>query len=1428
MPARPDLSAIRLRLANRQVIPIALAALAYGLALAQHPGANTADTKVDLHVDPLRFLGQISSVWSPTQSLGHVQGGQYSGYLWPMGPFFAVGHLAGIPPALVERLWLGTLLALASWGAVRLLDTLLDRRRGIAHVVAGAAYMVNPYVIVFTSRTTVFLLAYAALPWLLVIVYRGVRQPRSWWWAVAFALVTTSTGGGVNATVTAMILVGPVLLALYEMALRSVPPRALVAFGWRTLLATGAASVWWTMPLLVQSRFGLNFLQFTEQVGSIWGPTSLTESLRLMGYWPSYLGVGYVDKLSPYFGDSGTLLFNAAVVVASLLIPALALGSYVWTRRWRYAPFLLGSALVTLLVMSVGYPDGTPGRRAATFLYNHLSALQFLRTTYKAGPLLALAVALLGGAAARRVWQRGARPRVLLVPAAAALLVFSALPMFEGRALELTWKSIPAAWSGAGRDLNAQLPANSRVVVLPGQAFAFYTWGGTVDPILPALTNRPVAIRNVPPYDDLHAVDYMWTVDDLVQQQRLLPGELPPLLDLMSARSVITATDDDTARSGSLTPAPAAQELVRQPGFSRPTRSYGPVRRFAAPSGTADPGLDLPQVRRYDLPARGLLRVEPASLATILDGDAQGVADSSAVGALASARPLFYAGDLTSRAMQGLAQAGANVLITDSNRRRAFVASRTRQNVGWTIAATEPFSPDAAVLDPFPGAGSAAQTVATFRGARYVRAPYDPELAQFPEHAPVAAFDGDPRTSWLADPTLDESRHWVEVGLDQPRPVPYVDVLEDQSDPLVQITQVTVDGERFRLHRGWNHLPVALPRVSAVRVTITGVHSVGANTGSSGGLAEVRIPGVSIHELLRPPVLAEQALRGTSLVHSSLTYVFERTTADQPLQRGPAPQTSITHGDRLQAEAALVRLAQDAESGIARTFDPPAARTWTLSGLATPAPAASDATLDRLAGTRTGGASWESSGRLQGRPGRRASAAFDGSRETAWVAPFGPQQPAWIAWRTSHPNVLRGLTLVPSTLPARFPTMVSIAGDGGRATALPVGGGGTIKLPSPLRARSFRLTILRAGGSPSPVVAVAEISGAGVPHATPAAAGAAVRSRCGDLRATIGARVVPLRLTGSVASLDGGAPLGLSSCGGPVRVAAASSDLTVPGTFLRPLLLSLHSPAPAPLAHLAGGTGAVTDPGHQGRGRYTGARVDVHAPSWLVLGESYNRGWEAHCDGRSLGAPSVIDGFANGWPIDRSCRSLTVSFAPQRDVSAGLVVGGALCALLLLVLLLRRPRRVTPAREPDLLPTAPAWVSAADVRSAVTVGVLSAAVFGFAFGLRAGVVVGPAYALILWRGVCTRRLAGGAFALLVLVVPVIYLVTLGHDLGGYDTGFATQHLAAHWVAVGAFALLALVLARDLVTLRRLSKATGREPDDRAARPDRAASTPARA
>ncbi len=1413
-----------MRTRRHSFIPLGLAALGFAIALLQRPGLATSDTKIDLQVDPAGFLGQVGRLWTPTGSLGHVQGGQYGGYLWPMGPFFAALRELGLSPWLVQRLWLGLLLALAAWGTVRLLDALLSPERGVAHLVAGLVVLASPYVVVFANRTSETLLGYAALPWMLLVVHRGARRPRELAWPAAFGLLLTSTGPGVNAATTAWILLGPALLLLYEAIWGGVPWKAARRFALCAAAAGLLASIWWLGPVVGHALYGVDFLAFTEQPGSIWGSTSLSESLRLMGYWISYLGVGYGDTLRPYFSDSPTMLFDLPVVLAGLLVPALSVAGLVWTRRWRYGPFFALLLLLGLVSMAAGFPEGTPFRKALYFVYNRVDALQFLRTTYKAAPLVALAVACLAGAAAAELGRR-LRGRTPAAAGAAALgallLVVSAWPLVTGELLDkqVMWKRIPAAWANTGRDLDRGLPRNSRAAVLPGQPFAFYRWGGTVDPVLPALTDRPVAVRSTPPYDDLHAVDLLWTVDGLVQQERLLPGQLPSLLRLLGVRSVVVGSDDRTGRSGAMAPAEAARELAGQPGFQRAASAYGPNRGFNSPVADLERPVSLPEVRRYDMPAaRGLVRVDPAGPGTLVDGSADALAGLAAFGQLPERAPIAYAGDRTADELRRFTAGGAELVISDSNRRRVFVPSRTRQTVGATLGARDPISQDAALLDPFPLAGTSGQTVAELAGARSIEAPFSPGFAQFPEHRPYAAFDGSARTYWLADPTLEDGRHWVELALSRPRRLPYVDVLP-HVDPRAIVTEVKVAGQRFPVHRGWNRLRLNRS-VSTVRFEITKKRSPLKATDSAGGFDEIRVPGVRVRERLRPPRLLVGTLAGRDLSHAGLTYLFERTSGDNPFRRGPfpAPVAVQAQRNRAEAEARLVAGAGDAESGLARIVELPARRTLQADAWTSVSPTAPDDALDRLAGAG-GAARFTSSGRQQGLARYRASSAFDGDPARAWVGSLMPGHRAWIAWSTSQPRTLRRLKLEPARLAARTPARVRLRWEGGHTPALAVGPGGAIRLPRPVRGRSFRLDVLATRAplrrrAATNAVAIGELHGPGLPRSG-RAAGGRLRSRCGQLVATLSGQRLPLRLTDSAASLEAGRPLRARGCGPAVTLPAGRHELRAPAGTVRPELLRLRSLAPRPLAHAADG-GRVLSSGRQGRGSYDDVRVRLTRPAWLVLGESYNQGWSAYCDGRSLGAPRVIDGFSNGWGAPASCRSVHFAFAPQSVVNWAYWIG-ALACLALAVLVLIRARALRRGARDVAAPAAFAPFDAADrpgawpLGKAALAGLAAGALFGFVLAIRAGVVVAPAVALLLWRGAGARLLLLAAGGLLTIVVPLVYLVFLPRDRGGYNTDYSVDVLGAHWVAAAALVLLGVALWRMLSTAMAPSDARAAEP-----------------
>ncbi len=119
------------------------------------------------------------------------------------------------------------------------------------------------------------------------------------------------------------MLVGPLVLLIYEPLIGGARWRDCGGFLVRIGIVGVLASLWWIMPLLVHVRYGIDFLQFTEQPASIWGTNSVTESLRLMGYWTSYIGVGF---------DSGRPFFPTAARCCST--PSLSVPGFC-CRPWR-------------------------------------------------------------------------------------------------------------------------------------------------------------------------------------------------------------------------------------------------------------------------------------------------------------------------------------------------------------------------------------------------------------------------------------------------------------------------------------------------------------------------------------------------------------------------------------------------------------------------------------------------------------------------------------------------------------------------------------------------------------------------------------------------------------------------------------------------------------------------------------------------------------------------------------------------------------------------------------------------------------------------------------------------------------------------------------------------------------------------------------
>ena len=303
---------------------------------------------------------------------------------------------------------------------------------------------------------------------------------------------------------------------------------------------------------------------------------------------------------------------------------------------------------------------------------------------------------------------------------------------------------------------------------------------------------------------------------------------------------------------------------------------------------------------------------------------------------------------------------------------------------------------------------------------------------------------------------------------------------------------------------------------------------------------------------------------------------------------------------------------------------------------------------------------------------------------------------------------------------------------------------------------------------------------------------------------------MPARVSGTLEQLDSGRPLRLHGCR-PVALGAGASTVTAPpGAVFRADHVRLASPAPRPAP--AARAVRVIDSGDGFNGKRDGVRLSLAGPAWLVLAESWSKGWHAYCavgdeEERDLGAPLPIDGFAVGWRAPAGCTTARFEFRPQR-----LATGAYLLSLIAVVLMLGvlvalvatgsdPPQRrrssdpslglTPPATPPDPLIRLP-W------RWALAAGIAIALVGGFVFALRAGAVLGPLAVIALRVGVTVRRLLVAA-AVLIAALPVVYIVFPARDRGGNQFGYANDLLGAHWIAV--LAVLCLLGAGLLLAVR---------------------------
>ena len=1253
---------------------LVLGVLVLAVLLLTDRGMIAPDTKPHLYLAPARTLRAALSAWRADPYLGQPN---FDAGVAPVALGVMAIRALGVPAWLVIRLWRALLLLVAGAGAAilyrRVAGGLDERGGGRAHpagrVTAAALYVVNPYVVVAGASTPV-LLPYALLPWLLIALARSVREPRSWRWPAAFGLAFFASSG-LNAGIVGlfMLLAVPCWLA-FERHANGLPWRQLLVATGRCLLPSLAVSLYWLIPAVLASATGSSIATATEAPRDVAAPSSYAETVRLLGLWTLYGRAGPQPFVPRMIG----FLTNPLVVISTFLVPAAAAGAALFSRsRGR----VLGAYLLAVAVpVMVGlFPPGasSPFGHLLEAAFDRVPGAIAFRTTNKAGALAALGITMLIALGASELATRPGLRRWMRTSAAAAgavVLAVAVLPAWTG-GLNLARFRIPDYWYQAARDLNAGSSSN-RVLMVPGEVLADYRWGlNGPDDLNESLLTRPSAVRVTVPNGSAAQSNFMAALDTALGNGAPEAGTVSAMARYIGADEVLARYD--TRWEAIDGPRPAALEgtLRRDPGLHQGA-AYGRPGEYTVAGRDAGRGdASLSPLERFGVTgSRPILHTEPSAGTLLVDGDNFALPGLAGQGLLNGQPAIRMLGETTPEEAAVAMDDRARIVITDTARRRAWEIHRTGQSFSPTLLADDPIPKqnDALNLTDDPSE----QSVTELEGARAVRATSSGTVfGLLPSGKPSYAFDGDPRTAWVTGGFGTAVGQSITIEFGRKLRVSEVSLRPLQLDPVrISSVRITLNGHATDVDiPDRPQVVVPLPEADAFGMTIeiTGVRGSGGL--NSVGFSEIGIPGVKVSDRVRLPDRFRQVV-------GSFDGPARERLATTPID----VLLSRVAGDPRRTD-------DDEESELSRSFWLPDTRTFSASGRMAASVGLPEPVIDRLAGASTT-ASATSSSRAFNSPTVRASRAFDGSRDTAWIpatrgegewiqADFPARELDHVVVRQDIPKALGNKQALDKAVKAEL----SIDGQPIKRVTL---GTPTTRIDFTKRtAHQARLTIDEVAGLGGGI-RISEFQVGGIRLNDSPNAETERLKGCVEVGRIDG---TPIRVAPAVSLsiLTSGASVFFEPCPGrPLRLGPGVHRLQADPGWLLDLL------------HLESTSGADGRKLRLVRQLPTSPRVNVvsssptsvtvsteaaHGAYYLVLGQGYDPRWQAIMDGRSLGAPVLVDGYSTGWRItDARSHVITMKYAPQRWASASLAA--SLLAIALLLGLLLRPRLPRPRRRP--------------------------------------------------------------------------------------------------------------------------------------------------
>jgi arabinofuranan 3-O-arabinosyltransferase len=1233
------------------------------LTFSQSSGFEAADTKLDLVVTPWRFLAHSMVMWDPTANAGQLQNQAY-GYLFPMGPFFLVGHWLHLSPWVIQRAWESTLLVVAFLGTVR-----LARLLGVAgfwpRVIAGLVYALAPRTLMELGVISSELLPVALAPWVLIPLVTGSLggSPRR---AAARSGVAVLLTGGVNAAATLAILPLP---ALWLLTRARGPRRGALMRWWSASVVL--ACLWWTIPLLVLGKYSPPFLDWIESAAVTTNPTSLATTLRGAEHWEAFLGRGV-------WPTGYVFVAVRAVVLATALVAAFGVAGLA-SRRVRHRQFLALALGAGLVLLTFGH-SSTVGPLAAGHERRALDGvLSAFRNIHKFDPVVRLPIALGAGHATAAVarWLHRERPRVsareaqqrqwLAIAAAVAAGCLVAAPAITGQIIpQPRALNLPSWWSQTGAWLGQQ-PGDGRALVVPGAASPVYLWGAPVDDALQPVADGPWTVRTSTP---LAQAGYIRLLDEV--ETRFGTGERDTTLASVLARSgirfVVVRNDINPVASKTISPVFVTQTLRDSPGF-RLVAHFGGGTPTNDPNRITDLGAtNLPGAVSIfsDTEWAGPVSVEPASSVVHANGSSDELPALVAAG-VGPGQPVEFTG-------AGPDRSGTTIL-DDGLRRREFGFGGI-DSYSDTLTATQPFRSVRAVHDYLPGPLPPMSTVSYVGVAGITASSSGADVSALinrsTANGPFSAMDGNALTAWRPGVLSGAVNQWLQVDLLHRIDTPSISAAFVGDGTLALPDRVSVQtssGSRVDVAAP-NELPqkLALPPgpTSFVRITIQ--HIEGGSAGNTAGISELNIPGVSASRTLDIPGAANPDLMMFTVADGERSACL---TVNGAAACNPAWQIAGAEQNSLDRTVDLSGAGTYSASATVRLQSDPAVNNL----------------LDRHSPIAAIASSTDSAD-----PRERAGAAVDGDPATGWVAAGSDKHPGLLL-SFAHRVRLRGFRLTPITAaPTAAPVAVLVRVNG-RPVRRHVPASGVVAFQRPVTTRSLSIQITRTAAriSTSSVdgkqlflpVGIGEVTlqGRRVPVARPTRS-LNIPCRTGPV---LGVDGIPVTMSvhGAMTRALQGLPLQATPCAagrtllqlnpGRNRFRLAATGLVRPQSIqllnqqdslstLAALAPADHSkPAVPRLVHWSATDRSVA--------------VSARVASLLIVHENVNAGWRATVGGKPLPA-TTVDGWQQAWLIPAGMNGIVhLVYTPQRVVEVGLVAGAVAALLIIVMAFAWRPRR---------------------------------------------------------------------------------------------------------------------------------------------------------